>query len=109
MKLLTKSSVIAVAVLMFSFMNMAQAANCSGNGVSFCNASTTKSSCLSTYRITSPGMQCAWNGTICSASGSSCDTHAHSDGENCKTDGDCMGGTFCAGNICASIDKKKPG
>ena len=63
MKLLTKSSVIALAVLMFSFMNVATAVECSGTVVTACSNVKDQSKCASSYmaRTDGTGNQCIWN------------------------------------------------
>jgi hypothetical protein len=71
MKLLTKSSVIALAVLMFLFMNVATAVECTGTVVTACSNITDQSKCASSYsaRTDGTGNQCKWNtaSSYCSA------------------------------------------
>ncbi len=92
MKFFNKLSVISLIVLMFSFMNIAQAATCSGYAVSSCDASKTPSSCQNSYRTASPRLQCAWDGTVCRARGAACtggSTTSGATGAPCRTDADC--------------------
>ena len=95
MKFFNKLSVISLIVLMFSFMNVAQAADCSGTGVSSCDASKTDSACGKTYRTTAPSYQCKWDGKICRANGAACGTNTTPAGKGqpgdwCKHDSDCL-------------------
>ena len=95
MKFVNKLSVISLVVLMFSFMNIAQAAqDCLGTAVSFCNQSTTQSACVSTFRPAAPTMECAWDSSTssCSASGAACYAPA------CKTTNDCKYPYTCSSN-----------
>ena len=74
MKFVNKLSVISLIVLMFSFMNVATAANCSGTAVSSCSKITDQASCSSYFLKTTDftGTQCKWNGSYCSNSGAQC-------------------------------------
>jgi len=71
MKFVNKLSVISLIVLMFSFMNIAQAA-CVGNSVSYCDVSKNESACNNTWRKEGTQLQCKWDGKICRANGASC-------------------------------------
>ena len=99
MKFVSKLSVISLIVLMFSFMNVANAA-CQGNGVTYCNASNTQSTCENTFRQTSPQIRCAWDGSTCRANGASCYA---SQGGACRTNLDCNTGLACLAGICESV------
>jgi len=79
MNFVNKLSVVSLLVLMFSFINISQAAECSGTAVSYCNQSTTQSACEKTYRSSSPKKLCAWSSSTCSASGASCGCSKNSD------------------------------
>ena len=74
MKFVNKLSVISVIVLMFSLLNIANAASCSGTGVTGCSKNTDQASCTSSFLKTSDftGTQCTWNGSSCSNSGAQC-------------------------------------
>ena len=94
MKFFNKLSVISLMVLMFSFMNVANATqpqDCRGNVVSFCNASKTASDCENTFRPTAPTKQCAWDysTSTCRANGYACY------GPVCDTTDDCQRGYQC--------------
>ena len=83
MKLLTKSSVIALAVLMFSFMNVATAIEeCTGTVVTACTNITDQSKCASSYmaRTDGTGNQCKWN-----TASSYCYAYAIGGGPSCGT------------------------
>ena len=94
MKFVNKLSVIGLVVLMFSFMNVAQAAqqpDCRGTVVNFCNQSKTPTDCVNTVRAAAPTKQCAWDSSTstCRANGYACY------GPICNTDNDCQGGYQC--------------
>lgn len=97
MKFVNKLSVLSLVVLIFSFMNIAQAADCSGTGVSSCAASKTDSACGTTYRTTAPSYQCKWDaaGKTCRANGNPCGKNTTPAGKGqpgdwCKMDSDCF-------------------
>ena len=95
MKFVNKLSVISLIVLMFSFINVAQAADCSGTGVKSCDQSKTESTCGTTYRTTAPSYQCKWDGSTCRATGNSCGTNSNSSGKvkpggSCTKNNDCL-------------------
>ena len=95
MKFVNKLSVISLIVLMFSFMNVAQAADCSGTGVKSCDQSKTESTCGTTYRTTAPSYQCKWDGKICRANGNPCGTNTTAAGKGqtgapCTKNSDCV-------------------
>ena len=106
MKFVNKLNVISLIVLMFSFMNVAQAA-CQGNSISFCGNSTTESACNNTWRSSAPQLQCKWDGTVCRANGAACDSHNIPDGGTCKDNGDCVRGLWCVAGACESPNGKK--
>ena len=91
MKFVSKLSVIGLIVLMFSFMNVANAADCRGNVVNYCNESKTASDCAFTFRAAAPTMQCAWDSSTstCRANGSACY------GPACYNQSDCQSGYQC--------------
>ena len=97
MKFVNKLSVISLVVLMFSFMNVANAAqppDCRGNVVNFCNQSKTPSDCANTFRAAAPTKQCAWDSSTstCRANGSACY------GPVCRSGDDCQSGYQCTSN-----------
>jgi len=74
MKFVNKLSVISLLVLMFSFMNIAQAANaCTGTAVTACSKITDQSTCANYYikYKDGTGAQCKW-GSYCSNGGAAC-------------------------------------
>ena len=77
MKFFNKLSVISLIVLMFSFMNVANAANaapvCQGTSVSACSKIKDQSQCANNYVTYSDGSgtQCKW-GTYCYNGGVDC-------------------------------------
>ena len=74
MKFVNKLSVISLLVLMFSFMNIAQAANpCIGTAVNACSKITDQSKCANSYLTNNDGSgtQCTW-GNYCYKSGAAC-------------------------------------
>ena len=76
MKFVNKISVISLIVLMFSFMNVAQAAPaCQGAAVSACSKVTDQSTCANSYLTNSngSGTQCKW-GNYCYNGGAVCGT-----------------------------------
>jgi hypothetical protein len=83
---------------MLAFTHIAKAAECSGTGVSQCNQSKTQSVCGTTFRKTSPQLQCAWDGSTCRANGATCgcskDTDCTYNGGKCNT----SNGTCSYGN-----------
>lgn len=93
MKSINKLFAIGFAVLMFSFMNIAnvQPQDCSVKAVNFCNQSKTPSDCANTFRPAAPTMQCAWDYTssTCRANGSACYA------PTCKSTSDCIRGYSC--------------
>lgn len=87
MKFVNKLSVISLVVLMFSFMNVANAADaapppaiaaaCKGTRVAACNEIKGKSQCESSNHFevyNGKGRQCAWykSGVYCADSGGGC-------------------------------------
>lgn len=81
MKFVNKLSVIGLVVLMFSFMNIAQAGYpaCTGTGVGSCDQSKTQAACESTHRLENSlkgasNRQCQWDGSTCRANGAGCGT-----------------------------------
>ena len=76
MKFVNKLSVISLLVLMFSFMNIAQAANaCTGTAVNACSKITDQSKCANSYLTNNDGSgtQCTW-GNYCYNGGAACGT-----------------------------------
>ena len=75
MKFVNKLSVIGLIVLMFSFMNIATAADaCQGTSVTACSKIKDQSQCANNYLTNSDGSgtQCTWNGSYCSNGGAAC-------------------------------------
>ena len=101
MKFVSKLSVISLIVLMFSFINVAQAGYpaCTGSGVGSCDASKTQAACESTHRLENlqkgfSNRQCQWDGSICAANGAGCGTF-------CTVQGHCNRMSKCSSkNIC---------
>ena len=63
MNFVNKLSVISLLVLMFSFMNVATAVECTGSKVKACSNVKDQSTCASSYSGNSGGKgnQCIWN------------------------------------------------
>ena len=90
MKFVNKLSVLSLVVLMFSFMNVAQAADaaprpaCKGTRVAACNEIKGKSQCESSNHFevyNANGRQCAWykSGVYCADSGGDCNPLFHTE------------------------------
>ena len=74
MKFFNKLSVISLMVLMFSFMNVANAAPaCKGTKVTSCSNIKDQSQCANNYLLNNDGSgkQCKWNG-YCLNGGAAC-------------------------------------
>jgi hypothetical protein len=74
MKFVNKLSVISLVVLMFSFMNVAQAADaCQGTSVSACSKIKDQSQCANNYVANKDGSgkKCIW-GEYCYNGGAAC-------------------------------------
>jgi hypothetical protein len=73
MKFVNKLSVIGLIVLMFSFMNVAQAAACKGTKVTGCSQIKDQSQCANNYVANGNGggTQCIW-GDYCYNGGAAC-------------------------------------
>ena len=91
MKFVNKVSVLSLVVLMFSFMNVANAAvdapKCQGTSVSACSTIKDQSQCANNYIKNQDGSrtQCKW-GTYCFNGGATC--------------GQCATGEILVGGLC---------
>ena len=77
MKFVNKLSVISLIVLMFSFMNVANADSCpAANPSSVCNTNKTQHNCLNNFtsdKNSSTGYsQCKWVNSKCYSGGTQC-------------------------------------
>jgi len=96
MKFVNKLSVISLLVLMFSFMNVAQAADaCQAPKVSACSSIKVASQCNSSSMVYSDGSgyKCMWMGSFCS------------NGDSCGTQKACTGGLVYVKGKCVQYDQ----
>jgi len=108
MKFVSKLSVISLLVLMFSFMNIANAANdgdCMGTTVDTCDQAKKPGACQGSFRPGNPGIQCVWDSStsLCRATGGSCyGPKCDTSGNVCRSKYSCQKWGYDAVSACRS-------
>jgi len=106
MKFVNKLSVISLIVLMFSFMNVANAYNsgdCMTDAVKACGDSKTSGTCASTFAAGNPAYTCSWDSSTstCKATKSTCYGPKCVVGNECKSSYSCSTYRSAAGlSVC---------